>query len=117
MAVIRINDLNVRGIIGTHPWERANKQDLIVNIIIEYDSSKAGKSDALKDALNYEAVSAKVVKAIEGSRFQLLEKLATRLLAVVMNDKRVQHAAVRLDKPHAVSLAQSVSFELSADRF
>ncbi len=41
MAVIRINDLKVRVLIGAYSWERVNKQELIINITIEYDASKA----------------------------------------------------------------------------
>jgi len=117
MAIIRINDLTVRAIIGTHPWERANKQDLVISLTIEYDASRAGKSDSLKDALNYEAVAAKAVKTVERSRCLLLEKLAAKLLAGIMADKRVRRATVRLDKPHAIAQARSVSFELSSDSF
>lgn len=116
MATIRINDLKVRAIIGTHPWERVNRQDLVINITIEYDASKAGRSDALKDALNYESVAFQAARTAERSRYFLLEKLAARLLAGIMADQRVKRAVVRLDKPHAISQAKSVSFELSAQR-
>ena len=116
MAVIRINDLKVRTIIGAHSWERVNKQELVINITIEYDASKACLSDKLKDALNYEAVAAKAVQIAERSRYALLEKLAGKLLAGIMSDRRVQAAYVRVDKPHALPQAKCVSFELSAAR-
>ena len=116
MAVIRINDLKVRTIIGAHPWERVNKQDLIIHITIEYDASKACSSDNLKDALNYEAVATKAIKTANSSRYALLEKLAARIIKGVMSDRRVQAAFVRVDKPHALPQAGCVSFELSAQR-
>ena len=116
MAIIRITDLNVRALIGTHPWERVNKQDLIINILLEYDAAKAAKSDCLKDALNYEAVVTRAIKAVERSRYLLLEKLAAKLLEVIMADIRIKKAVVKLDKPQAVPQAKCVSFELSAQR-
>src|SRR5208283_3077134 len=116
MAIIRINDLKVRTIIGAHPWERVNKQELVINITIEYDASKACLSDKLKDALNYESVAAKAIKISERSRYTLLEKLAGKLLAGIMSDRRVQTAHVRVDKTHALPQARSVAFELSAER-
>ena len=116
MAVIRINDLKVRTIIGAHSWERVNKQELVINITIEYDASKACLSDKLKDALNYESVAAKAIKIAERSRYILLEKLASKLLAGIMSDQRVVRAYVRLDKPNALPQARCVSFELSAER-
>src|SRR5271170_2524048 len=98
MAVIRINDLKVRTLIGAYSWERVNKQELNINITIEYDASKACQSDKLKDALNYESVAAKAIKTAGGSRYALLEKLVAKLLAGIMSDHRVQSAHVRVDK-------------------
>jgi len=116
MAVIRISDLKVRALIGANSWERINKQELSINITLEYDASKACVSDKLKDALNYETVATKIMYTAEHSRFTLLEKLVFKLLAGIMADKRVLKAYVRVDKPQALSQARSVSFELSAER-
>ena len=114
MAIIRINDLRLRAIIGTHPWERKNKQDLTLNLVIEYDASKASRSDKLKDALDYEAIAIKVTRTIERSRYYLLEKLTARVLGVILADPKVTSASVRVDKPHAIGEARSVSFELKS---
>ncbi len=116
MAVIRINDLKVRALIGAYSWERVNKQELVINIAIEYEADKACRSDKLKDALNYESVAAKAVKIAERSRHTLLEKLTSKLLDGIMADPRVMQAHVRIDKPHALPQARCVSFELSSIR-
>jgi D-erythro-7,8-dihydroneopterin triphosphate epimerase len=116
MAVIRIIDLKARAIIGTHPWERKNKQEIMINITIEYDAAKASKSDKLQDALNYEAVANKVLGLVERSSCLLLEKLTAKALDIVMADKRVRYAVVRIDKPQAIALAKAVSFELMGER-
>jgi len=116
MAVIRINDLKVRTLIGAYSWEKVNKQELVINITVEYDASKACFSDKLIDALNYESVAAKAIKTAERSRHTLLEKLASKLLAGIMCDQRVERAYVRVDKPQALAQARCVSFELSDER-
>jgi D-erythro-7,8-dihydroneopterin triphosphate epimerase len=116
MATIRINDLKVRALIGAYSWEKVNKQDLFINITLEYDASKACASDKLKDALDYESVATKAIKTAEHSRHTLLEKLTAKLLAGVMSDRRVHSAYVRVDKPQALAQARCVSFELSAER-
>ena len=114
MSTIRINDLHLRVFIGTHPWERKNKQDLILNLAICYDASKASRSDHFKDALDYEVLADRVTRAVQRSRHHLLEKLAAKVLDVVLAaDPRVTGAWVRIDKPHAIGEARSVSFELS----
>lgn len=116
MAVIRINDLKVRTLIGAYPWEKINRQELVINITLKYDSSKACVSDQLKDALNYESVASRVLRTVQSSRHTLLEKLAARLLAGIMSDKRVQEALVRIDKTHAIPEARCVSFEIASKR-
>ena len=114
MAVIRISDLKVRARIGAYSWEKINKQELVINISIEYDASKACRSDKLKDALNYESIATRAIKTAQESRHTLLEKLASKLLAGIMSDNRVRVAHVRVDKVHAIPEARCVSFELSA---
>ena len=114
MTTIRINDLRLRALIGTHPWERRNKQDLILNLVIEYDARLACKSDQLKDALDYESITAQVIKTVERSRCFLLEMLAAKIARVVMAHSKVQSVFVRMDKPHAIGQARSISFEISA---
>lgn len=116
VAIIRINDLKARTLIGANSWEKINKQEVIINITIGYDASQACLSDKLKDALNYESVASKVTKTAERSRYTLLEKLTSKLLAGIMSDQRVISAHVRVDKPHALPKARCVSFELSAER-
>ncbi|MDE2221969.1 MAG: dihydroneopterin aldolase [Candidatus Omnitrophica bacterium] len=115
MAIIKINDLKVRTLIGAYPLERVNKQEITLNITLEYDAAAASRSDKLKDALNYETLAAKAVKIAQG-RHTLLEKLVSKILAGIMADKRVMKATVRVDKPHACAYARCVSCELSAER-
>jgi FolB domain-containing protein len=111
MAVIRIIDLKARAVIGTHPWERKNAQEIIINITIDYDAAKASKSDKLKDALNYEAVANSVLRLVERSSCLLLEKLTAKVLDIV-----IECAVVRIDKPQAIAQAKAVSFELIGER-
>ena len=45
MAIIRIKNLLVRTIIGFNPEERVNRQDVIINLEIEVDVSRAISND------------------------------------------------------------------------
>jgi D-erythro-7,8-dihydroneopterin triphosphate epimerase len=116
MAKVRIKNLRLRTIIGTNKAERKNLQDIIVNITLEFDSSKAEISDKIRDATNYRTITKTVIKFIEKSRFYLLEKLCRKILDIIMSDKRIKSAAVEIDKPGALRFADSVSVELTAKR-
>ena len=116
MATIRITDLSLRTIIGTNDWERTNKQDVIINVVIEYNAQKAAQSDNIKDAVDYKVITKKIIKEVESSQYGLLEKLTDAILRIVMEDQKVHAATVRIDKPFALRFARSVSLELSAKR-
>ena len=116
MAIIRITNLKLRTIIGIHDWEQEHKQDVVLNITIHFDAQQACASDNIKDAVDYKAITKKIIQEVEASRFFLLERLADRVLAIVMNSPRVENAAVRVDKPFALRFADSVSVELTKSR-
>ena len=112
MAIIRIKNLKLRTIIGTNDWEREHKQDVVINVIIEYDAAGAIASDNLKDATDYKKITKKIIKAVETSHFFLLEKLTKMILDIVMKEALVKEATVRVDKPFALRFSDSVSLEL-----
>ncbi|MFP4520669.1 MAG: dihydroneopterin aldolase [Fibrobacterota bacterium] len=116
MAEIHIQDLLLRTVIGINEHERNNRQDVIVNISFEYDSSEAEKSDGIEHTVNYREISKKIIDRVENSSFFLVEKLASVLLGIIMENKRVNKAEVKIDKPHALRFAESVSVTLRRNR-
>jgi len=116
MAKIRITDLKLRTIIGLYEWERTAKQDIIINIVIDFDAAKAAQSDDLNDTVDYKTMTKKIIKKVEASSFFLLEKLTDMILNIVMENTLVHEASVRVDKPNALRFADSVSVELNRKR-
>ena len=112
IARIVISDLQLRTIIGTNSWEREKAQDVILNLEFCYDAGPAVASDNLQDTIDYKALKRKIMGFVEGSRFQLLERLAHEVLQIVMTDPRVLSAVVRIEKPHALRFARSVAVEM-----
>lgn len=113
MTAIEIVDLRVRTIIGTKSWERKNKQEVIINISLDYDARKASHSDKLSDTLDYEQIAKTVIKTVENSSCLLLEKLADRIMGRLKGYKGLQKASLRIDKPQAIPQAQCVSYKTS----
>ena len=112
MAIIDIVDLRVRTIIGTHPWERKNKQELIINMSLEYDASKASRSDKLSDAIDYEQIAKTVIKTVENSHCLLLEKLAAKVMDQIKSFKGLENVFLQIDKPQALPEARSISYRI-----
>ena len=116
MAVIRVKNLLVRTIIGFNPEERVNRQDVIINLEIEVDVSKAVSTDHQDGIYNYKAITKTIIAFVSDSKYNLLEKLTHEVLQLVMKDERVIRAKVQIDKPQALRFSDSVSVELEARR-
>jgi dihydroneopterin aldolase/D-erythro-7,8-dihydroneopterin triphosphate epimerase len=110
--LILIRDLHLRCIIGIHEWEREKRQDVLVNIELEADCAPAGASDDFSDAVDYRALSKKVINLVEESDFFLVEKMAEEIAALCLADPRVEVARVRVEKPGALRFARSVGVEV-----
>jgi len=110
---IHIKNLRIKTIIGINDWERAEKQDVIVNVELELDASGTTQSDRIEDTINYKTLTKRIISEVELSEFYLLEKLAHHILNFVLEDKKVIRGTVEVDKPSAVRFADSVSVSCS----
>lgn len=112
-AQIRIKDLRLRTYIGFNEEELHNKQDIVINALIEYPAAMACDSDNVADAVNYKTICKQMIAHVESNRFQLLESLTAQLLDICLSPNQVTFAEVEVDKPHALRFADSVSFRLA----
>lgn len=116
MAIIRIKNLLVRTIIGFNPDERVNRQDVIINLEIEVDISKAVSTDDQDGIYNYKTITKSIIAFVSESKYFLLEKLTHEVLQLVMSDPRVLRARIEIDKPQALRFTDSVSVQLESVR-
>lgn len=114
MAIIRITELSLKTIIGIFDWERKRKQKVVINVELEFNASKAIKTDDVKDTVDYKVITKKIIQHVEESKYFLLEKMAGSVLKIILDDPKVKRAKVRIDKPGALRFARSVSVELEA---
>jgi len=113
---IYVRDLSLRCIIGIYPEERKNRQDVIVNLVLEGPFSEAAATDNIEHTANYKTITKQIIQLVEDSEFFLIETLAERICGVCLDDPRVFKATVTLDKPGALRFARSVAVELTRSR-
>jgi FolB domain-containing protein len=116
MDRIYIRDLALRCMIGVFPEERREKQDVVINIVLECDHRPAARSDRLEEAVDYKALKKKIVALVEASQFYLVEALAERIAAGCLENPKVARATVTVDKPGALRFARSVGIEITRER-
>ncbi len=114
---VHVAGLETYCIIGTNPWEREVKQKVRVDLEIEADCRRAGRSDDLGDALDYRAAAKGVQALVEASAFNLVEALAEHIAADLLGRfPAASVVRVRVAKPGAVKWAESVGVEIVRGR-
>ncbi|MCY2954878.1 MAG: dihydroneopterin aldolase [Planctomycetota bacterium] len=116
MDRIIIEDLAARCIIGIDADERREKQDVVINIVLETDLRAAGKSDRFENAVDYRGIKKKVLAMVEGSQYFLIEALAERVAEICLENPKVKRVVVRVGKPSALRFARSVGVEIARGR-
>jgi FolB domain-containing protein len=109
-------DLLARCIIGVNEEERRDKQDVIINIKLQTDLSRPGKTDCIEDAVDYHIIKKHILNFVQQSKFYLLEALAERISEICLENTAVQEACVRVEKPGALRFARSVGVEIMRKR-
>ncbi len=115
MDQVFITDLRARGIIGINDWEREKPQEILINLVLFGDLSKAGKSDDIRDSIDYRAVAKKVLAHAETANRLTVEALADDLAHLCLEVPGVQRVRVRVEKPGAVRFSRSVGVEIERD--
>jgi FolB domain-containing protein len=110
---IHIRDLTLRCIIGINDDERREKQDVVINITLHADLSKAGASDDFAHTVDYKKVKLRIVSLVEGSKFYLLEALAEAVARACIEFRQVEQVDVLVEKPGALRFARTVGVEIS----
>ncbi|UCD40782.1 MAG: dihydroneopterin aldolase [Chloroflexota bacterium] len=116
MDKVIIRDLLARGIIGINDWEREKPQDILINIVIFTDLTKAGQTDDIADSVNYRTISKKAQARAETAQRFTVEALAADIAEICFQEKGVLKARVKVEKPNAVRFASSVGVEIERSR-
>lgn len=108
MDIVYVRDLQVDTIIGIYDWERQVRQTVSLDLEMAFDIRNAAASDSIEDTLDYKAVSKRLIAFIQGSEFQLIERMAEQCAQIVLNEFSVPWLRLRLSKPGAVRGARDV---------
>jgi dihydroneopterin aldolase len=100
MGTIVIAGLRELGVHGVLPEEQSRPQPFEVDVELEVDLTVAGTSDDLEDTVDYSAVSEAISRVVKSERYQLLERLGTRIGEVCRTDDRVKRVTVTVRKLH-----------------
>jgi len=108
MDKVFIKDLEVEAVIGVYDWEREVRQLISINLEMNFNTKKAGRSDRIEDALNYKKISKAIIELTESSKSKLIESLAQKIAKAVLSEFPVSSVIVTVEKPGALRGSKSV---------
>lgn len=98
---IRLSGIRGFGRHGVLPEERMRGQEFVVDVDLFLSLKKAGKRDDLNLTIEYSAVAVAVSDIIRGEPVNLIETLAERIAARVLELPLVERTVVTVHKPSA----------------
>ena len=115
---IFIEGIKFHGYHGLTRMERKVGVRLSVDVDLQLDLNVSGRSDSVRDTLDYRKVHERVVEIGRGSSHKLLESYAVELLDALLEEFPVEQARVRVRKETPVldGIVDSVGVELSRER-
>ena len=111
---ITISALRAKTHIGVTPEERAELQEVVVNVCLAADLRAPGRSDALEDTIDYAEVAGTIASIVEDSRVNLLENLAETVAGALLRLEHVTAVTVEIakDPPPVVENVQNITVRI-----
>jgi dihydroneopterin aldolase len=117
MDRILLEGMSFQGRHGVGPAEREQPQEFKVNLEVDCDLSEAGKTDRIEDTIDYRRIRAIAKDVIEGESHKLLEALAARIAAGVLELPRVAEVTVRIAKrPESMQPIEAAAVRITRTR-
>lgn len=98
--------------IGIFDWERRIKQKVVIDLEFPADIAKAARRDQIEDTIDYKRIAKHTAAFVEASQFYLIETLAEKLAASLLNTFRFREIRLRLSKPGAIRGSKNVGVEI-----
>lgn len=108
MDIIFLRGLQIETIVGIFDWERVTPRKVILDLEMATDNRKAASSDSIEDAIDYAAVSRRIIEFVENSQYFLVETLAEKICEIIIHEFGVPWVRLTLNKVGAIQAASDV---------
>lgn len=102
LDIVFIRGLRIETTIGIHAWEKRIRRPVVLDLELASDIARAAATDRIADALDYEAVTQRLIREVENNHAELVETLAERCAAILRDEFGIPWLRLSLNKPGAV---------------
>jgi dihydroneopterin aldolase/2-amino-4-hydroxy-6-hydroxymethyldihydropteridine diphosphokinase/dihydropteroate synthase len=117
---IFVRDLRLHTIVGVNPWEREEKQVVVINLKVYPSSLPYGKyilADVDQNkSHNLRTIVRTLTRHIEASGYKTIEAFGVTVARLALEKCHVNKIAVRVEKPSAILFADCSGIEVVRDR-
>lgn len=86
MDTISIQEFRVDTVVGYYEWERQHPQTIELNLEFAIRDNRAGRSDRIRDTIDYGAVVERVQTALAQTHYVLLERVCEHVADILLQD-------------------------------
>lgn len=114
---IIINNLHAGGLLGIYGYEQRTPRNIVINAVLYTDISRPAASDDIGDAIDYDRVSATLIRFAGEAPILLLERLAQEMARLVLTEfPAVTSIQLKVEKPGSLPFATSAAIEIERSR-
>ena len=111
-----IKDFIIEEIIGIHKHEKIKKQKIKFNIVLDVNQSFVPDEKDINSIVDYEKITNKLENLTKNKKYNFLESLVEDSFKEIFEDKRIDSAKIKIEKPEAIKNAKSVGVEVFKTR-
>lgn len=111
-----LRGLEVECIIGFIDWERRVPQKVVIDLELPVDCVRAAEQDSVQDTTDYKTLAKRVLAFVGASEFHLVETLAQRLAALLLEEFGLAWVRLTINKPGAIRHARDVGVTIERRR-
>lgn len=116
-----VKDLRLVTIIGVNPWEREEKQAVVINLTMHKENSpgkpvKMVEGGNFDPHYNFRSVAKRVTEHVEASDYKTVEAFVTAVAKEACVGCGISKITVRAEKPSALTFAEGPGVEITRER-
>jgi 7,8-dihydroneopterin aldolase/epimerase/oxygenase len=108
-----IKGLKCQTILGVYAWERVALRPVVIDLEIAANQEAAFLHDNAVGLMNYDSISRRLTELLPTLSYKTVERLATHVADVVLNEFKAPEVKITIGKPGAVANAAMVGVTIA----
>ena len=117
MNTISLVDLEITCIIGIHPHERSQEQNIFLDIDLDINCNNSNFSDDITQTIDYTIIAELATQLAISKKYKLIESLCHDLNEIFIDKfEIIQQSTITVKKPNALPNAKYASYSMKRSR-